>query len=82
MCYLIQSSYFKLFFQSAAFRCGRKKNCFLNLESTLEPVLFFTIFIFFFRADLILGNNEVRLNPNNLEKLDSILVKKIRQPGW
>lgn len=62
----------------------KKKNCFLNLESTLEPVLFFTIFIFFFffRADLILGNNEVRLNPNNLEKLDSTQVKKIRQPGW
>lgn len=48
MCYLIQSSYFKLFFQSAALGVAEKKNVFkLLLESTLEPVLFFTLFIFF-----------------------------------
>lgn len=34
------------------------------------------------RTDLILGNNTVKLNPNNLENLYSSLVKKIRHSGW
>ena len=62
----------------------KKKKLFFKLRIHFGACVIFHYlhFFFFFRADLILGNNEVRLNPNNLEKLDSTQVKKIRQPGW
>lgn len=73
---LIQSNYLKLFFKLASFHF-LVENIFKELlASVLEPVLFDTFYSL--RAYLILRNNNIILNPNYLENLNSSLVKEIR----